>query len=209
MKTCKSCKKLLTESFFGKHPETYDGLKSACKRCLTKESNRYKKTKKGLPARMFNNQKVNSKRRGMPAPNYSIKEFRDWLNSQPLFDELYKNWSESGFSRVLAPSCDRIDDALPYSLDNITLMTWKENKAKGHLMVRNKELYNPTLLNGGHCAVEKWTEDKKTLLKTYISQSEAVRDNKGVQQANISRVCKGQLNKTGGFHWKYAGSTTE
>lgn len=209
MKKCNICHKTLSVDRFGRHPETTDRLKGGCNTCLTSRTKKYKKSKLGLPARMYSHQKTNSKRRGMEAPNYSLKELRAWLYEQSLFDELYNAWKCSGFSQDLSPSCDRINDKLPYSLDNITLMTWRENRSKGHKMVRTTELHNPTLFHGGHRSVEKWSKDKKTILDIYISQSEASRQNPGVGQGNISKVCKNLLKSTGGFHWKYTGYTKE
>ena len=207
MKKCKMCCLSLSVSCFGKHPENADGLKGKCKNCLTKMSNAYKKTKSGLPARMYENQKTNSKRRRMSPPAYTIEELRKWLTEQTLFDILYENWKESGYVRTLVPSCDRIDDRLPYTLENIVLMTWAENKDKGHKMTRSTQVYNPTLLNGGHSSVEKWSKDKKLLLDVYISQAEAARQNPGLYQANINMVCTGKLKSSGGFFWKYIGHT--
>lgn len=162
-----------------------------------------------LVSRIIGNQRANSKRRGHVPPTYNIKELREWLYDKIEYHILYDKWKKSGYQRGLSPSCDRINNDLPYTLNNIVLTTWDENKQRGHLDVRSKKVKNPTLLNGGHCAVEKWSRDRQTLLHTYISQSEAVRDNPGVFQGNISKVCKGELNHTGGFHWKFSGNTKE
>lgn len=207
MKKCKKCLLTISLNCFGKHPENSDGLKGKCKKCVLEDDKEYKKSKSGLPKRMYDNQKTNSKRRGMPPPSYSNAELRAWLVSQPLYDDLYENWKNSGYSRDLTPSCDRVNDKLPYSLSNITLMTLEENVSKGHRMVRTTEIHNPTMLNGGHRSVEKWSKDQKTILDVYISQAEAARQNPHIQQANISKVCKKLLKSTGGFHWKFTGHT--
>lgn len=207
MKICKECNELLPLTKFGKKSSNKDGYKAVCHVCYRDINNEYKRSKTGLPTRIFNNQKVNSKRRNMAAPSYSVKELREWLLKQKNFEVLYEAWRNSGFDRELVPSCDRIDDNLPYTLENITLTTGEKNKQKAHQMVRDNKLKNPTLLNGGHRPVEKWTKDGSELLKTYPSQAEAVRQNPSIHQANIQKVCAGKIKSTGGFHWKYVGHT--
>jgi hypothetical protein len=201
MKKCKTCKKVLPYDKYGKHSETADGYKGSCNVCLRVVTNEYKRSKSGLPARIYNNQKVNSKRRGHPAPDYGVKELRAWLTAQPLFHTLYAAWEASGYERDLVPSCDRKDDSKPYTLSNLTLMTWKENKAKGHQGTRDGSIYNPTLLGGGHKEVTR--VDKVTgECVTFISQSEAARCTPGVYQGNIAKVIQGKIKSTGGYLWR-------
>jgi hypothetical protein len=76
---------------------------------------------------MYYNQKKNAKARNYALPNYSMVELREWVYSQPNFNELYDNWVKSGFDKNLSPSCDRLDDYKPYSFDNLQIVTWKQN----------------------------------------------------------------------------------
>lgn len=47
-----------------------------------------------------------------------------------LLEKLWKDYRDSGFSRKLAPSIDRIDTCKGYSLDNIQIITFGDNIAK-------------------------------------------------------------------------------
>ena len=160
-----------------------------------------KPSKFTLPGKIIGRQRANSKRRKHNLPNYSVKELRDWLYDQTLYHILFNKWVASGYKKELAPSCDRKDDTLPYTLDNIQLMTWAENKSKGHMMVRSNELHNPTLLNGGHRAVRKYSLTGR-YLHTYISQQEAARDT-NVKQGNIHKACNNEIRYTGNFLWRF------
>jgi len=159
------------------------------------------RSKFGLVNGMYSQQKFNSKKRGHSSPEYSVKELREWLYENPKYHTLYKNWVDSDYNKLLTPSCDRNDDSYGYSLDNISITTWGENKAKGHLDTRSKRLHNPTLLNGGHSPVDKLSKDGDFIC-SYISQSEAARAN-NVYQANIHKCLTGKIKTTGGFKWRY------
>jgi hypothetical protein len=206
IKICKNCN--TEKSDFRPKKHRLDGFSANCRDCDKQLGTAYKRTKIGIIGRMYGNQKVNSKRRCHPAPSYSLTEFRNFLLDSDLFHKQYKVWVESEYDRLEAPSVDREDDNLPYSFNNIQVMSWRENKAKGHKAVSDGTVKNSTLLNGGHRPVEKWTRDGTTIIDTYPSQSEAVRQNPSIHQANIQKVCAGKIKSTGGFHWKYVGATT-
>ncbi|WHM52915.1 putative HNH homing endonuclease [Sulfitobacter phage vB_SupP_AX] len=76
------------------------------------------------------NQRNLSRKRGHPLPNYSLDEFIQWLKDQPHLTELWENYLNSGKDRLLAPSIDRDDPNKPYTLNNISLITYQENIAK-------------------------------------------------------------------------------
>jgi hypothetical protein len=77
--------------------------------------------------KMLGTQRNRSKQRGHPPPTYTLDELIDWLKTQDHLTKLWTAYQESGHARMLAPSIDRLDDNLPYTLDNIRLVTWQEN----------------------------------------------------------------------------------
>lgn len=83
-----------------------------------------------------------SKSRGMPPPTYNVSELTSWLLKQEKFKTLYKAWLKSKLEKGLKPSIDRINENEPYTLDNLQLMTWAENKAKGELECKEGKRYN-------------------------------------------------------------------
>lgn len=99
----------------------------------------FRKTKKGLSSKIHGAQRQSSKTRNHPMPTYNLEQFREWLFSQPNFEVLYSNWIESDYDRWTIPSVDRVKEELPYSLDNIELMTWRENVDKQHQKVRDTQ----------------------------------------------------------------------
>jgi hypothetical protein len=114
------------------------------------------------------------------------------------------------YFKDLAPSADRIDNNLPYTLSNIQLMTWKENRD----LAAQAKVDNEFLVN--HRAVTAYNKDG-SVHKTYASMAEAMREfgGKPSQSWGISSVCNGTPVKGGdgrlytprtykGFTWKWA-----
>ena len=160
----------------------------------TQKNQEYRKTYAGLPIRMYSNQVTNSKRRGMPKPSYTGKEFKEWLFTQPLYKELYDLWVLSDYKRMTVPSVDRINHTQPYTFDNIQLMTWDENNLKGLI-----ECPRVHLVNSSRC-VEQWLDGE--LIHTYKSITEASQT-LSIHHGNISKCCRGKVKTCGGFVWKY------
>ncbi len=156
----------------------------------------YDRTKKGLLAKMYSSQRASSKSRGMPMPTYTSQEFREALLNLAYFHELYDQWVENNYLTGLKPSIDRIDDYLPYTEDNIQLMTWQENRAKYHKDTKNGK-------NTKHNKkVEQFSLDGE-YIATYYSMSEAERQT-GAHVAVIHKCCKGIAGSANKFKWQYA-----
>lgn len=136
MKRCPECKETKQLSEFTKAKDRKDGHKAICKPCDCKRSRAYLRTKMGVVNKIYNKQKSKSITRGHNAPSYTREELRHWLYSQDLFHELYEIWAESDYMSLLKPSIDRINNNKGYSMDNIRLMTWAENDARGHRDIR-------------------------------------------------------------------------
>ena len=147
---------------------------------------KYQKSPKGVLNTIYRNQLLRQKRFGIKV-NYTYKEFKDKYLNDDEFLKLYNQWIDNDCSKKLKPSFDRINNKKDYSFDNIQVITWKENNDKGRkehcLKVAQYDL------NGNH-------------IKTFDSIIEASKELK-ICKSNISKVCKGKMNKTGGYIWKY------
>ena len=98
--------------------------------------------KKNLPSKIYSAQKSNSSMRGMEPPEYTREELKEWLYNQAEYHILYDKWEASGYATDKIPSVDRTNSKIGYTWDNITLMTWRDNKykayEKGEIGRRNK-----------------------------------------------------------------------
>jgi hypothetical protein len=130
LRKCTNCEHL-------KFQKEFNECSTECKTCTYRKTQLKKASKIGLIAKIYYQQRANSKGRGHAAPAYSKKELENWLMSQDKFHKLHQKWRETGYKKALIPSVDRISDHHGYTFDNIQLMTWGENFAKGQADMKN------------------------------------------------------------------------
>lgn len=192
---CATCKIEKHKKEFNKRTDRKKGICSSCKKCTAEKKRNYRKTIDGLISRIYENQILHSKDRKHNPPLYTKKELKEWLFSQELFYKLYDNWKKSNYKKELCPSIDRKNDYKGYSIDNIQLMTWEENRKKGH----------NDRINGINNKVNKkilQIDLDGNIINEFYSQAHAERKT-GINQQNISSVCLGKRKSTGGFIWKF------
>ncbi len=138
MKKCFECKIEKELKEFYKNKSMKDGHVNKCIDC-TKISisknprgqsgniNSYDKTEKGVIRVIYKSQKHNSKLRKHNGPNYTKQELSNWLYNNN-YKKLYDNWRYNKYDKNLKPSIDRIDTFKNYTIDNIRLMTSRENR---------------------------------------------------------------------------------
>jgi len=114
---------------------------------------------------------------------------------------LYDVWESSDYDTNLAPSCDRVDDYKPYTIHNIRLGTWENNRANHHSARKagknNKASKRTVQLSSGG-----------EYLSEFASSSEAGRCTK-IAVASISACCRGERLSAGGYKWRYVPQPTK
>lgn len=64
-------------------------------------------------------------------PILQKEDFYAWATQSPEYARLYEEWVESGYSRKLSPSIDRIDSSKGYVHGNMQWLTHSENSRRG------------------------------------------------------------------------------
>ena len=194
-KHCNSCDTTKDIILFHTNKTKNNGISIYCKECNNSACRNHKRTKVGLVSKIYASQRYNSKQRGYSQPTYSLYELREWLFSQKKFHMLFNNWKRLDYQKDYIPSVDRINDYIGYTMDNIQIMTWVEN--------RNKHDYDVIcgVNNKYNKKVRQYYKDGEFIME-YHSISEASRIC-GVDKANISSSCAKKRKTAGGFIWIY------
>lgn len=205
MKTCIDCQETKAYENFVPKASCKDGYEVRCRTCRAIKYNKADPFKffKKLYAVQINSSGI----RNHSAPSYTLDQFYHWLDAQPQLIPLWKAWVASNYDSNLTPSVDRINDSIGYTLDNIQLMTWRENANKG---AKSKMAGT---VNADQRAVSAYYSNG-TFYKTFHSTIEAARYVKG-KTWGIYTVADGKPVKDGrgyyynpqtykGFTWKWA-----
>ena len=174
------------------------GIRSACILCDSEKNKEYYHTKEGLLTKIYGIQRTSSRKRNHILPTYTKIELGEWLFTQPNFNILFEKWIANNFNTLFTPSINRLNDYLPYTLDNIELLSWGEHKKKtgtdqknGINNKKNKPVICINIDNGNEVK--------------YISTRDAERKT-NVSSGSISSCCKypDKFKTAGGYKWIYA-----
>lgn len=88
-----------------------------------------KTTVRGLANKILHNMRTSSRVRGHHLPCFVvIADLEEWLLDHPDFERLWSIYLKSGALTDAAPSIDRLVESKPYTLDNIRLVSWRQNR---------------------------------------------------------------------------------
>lgn len=148
--------------------------------------------------KIYHNQRMTTQKMKRALPTYSEAELYTWAINHGLL-KLHAAWETSNYNKWDSPSVDRLDNTKSYSLDNIQLITWKENLA-------NQKIQNKTgeYLHTASVSIDQLTPDGH-FIRTWPSISNACRavvgHGRGV--SNISSVAAGKNKTAYGFRWRF------
>ena len=197
---CVKCNKSKELTQFSSNKVRKSGSEGTCKTCNSEATSTYHKTMPGLIKRIYNNQKMISKRRGHPAPTYTQEELFQWAMDHG-FEAIHAAWEVAGHPKALVPSCDRKDNSRGYSLDNLRLVTFQTNLAN-----QKKGNIAGTEVPSHAIAVLQYTKEGK-LVARHSSVGCALRavgrEKHGT--SNILSVCRKlpKYHTAYGFVWRF------
>lgn len=193
-KYCTTCKILKPLSNFCVNKSGPDGHQTKCRACRYKYALLYKRTRKGLITAIYGSQLYSARKRKHPTPEYSLKELRIWVFGQSGFEQFFDDWVSSGYEKYKRPSCDRLNNSISYTLDNLRLVTWRDNEWQGHEDRRNS-INSPQSISVAQISLDG------RVINIFPSYGYASRETK-VDNGNISYCCRGIRKTAGGFRWK-------
>jgi len=140
--------------------------------------------------RIYLEQSRKDRRENIDPPNYTQEQLIQRFINDPKYIVLYNNWVDSGFQKSLKPSIDRIDSSKGYSINNIQIMTWSENRKKG-----DKEKSKTSV----HCYTKEGV-----YLRTFTSVKDAS-EKTSCSISGINACCNLRRGSNNGYTFRYAG----
>lgn len=142
MKTCICCKVEKPESEFYKNAASKSGLTSRCKICYYPKDKLKNERKENPLKYMLYNAKHRAKKDGVPftltVNNIEMPEYCPILGVKLIYGGTGKTRGYGAADE--AASIDRIDPDKGYTPENSVIVSWKANRAKAYLTL--KELQN-------------------------------------------------------------------
>ena len=156
---------------------------------LLMNTNKYRKTPKGVLTNMNNHKKEKNKKNGFGEIGYTLKWLQDTYLNNPTFLKLFKEWEKSNYLKALKPSIDRINNKKGYTKDNIHILTWGENRFKQTMERRSRKGIVYQVLNNK--VIKIWKSQREICKTLNISQS------------YLSNVLTGRKKTAYGYKWIY------
>ena len=197
-KKCTKCNEVKDLSNFNLIKKSKDNHSYWCKSCINNHSKSYHKTEKGLLTLIYNGQISSSKQRGHDIPNYTKLELFDWITSNVNYKQFFLSWVSSDYKKELKPSCDRLNDYLPYTLDNLRLVVWDTNRKKAYSDMKNG-------INNKQSKSVLQYDLNGVFIKEHYSGRQAMRE---TNARHISGCCNLTRQTSGGYIWKFNNTTT-
>lgn len=154
---------------------------------------KYRKTPKGVLTNLYHKQIERCLKKGKHLPTYTLKELHARFLNDEKYIKIFENWAANGFQYYDTPSIDRNNPELGYTMDNIQIMSWLENRAKGDQ--ENAQRFTTAIVMMDRDGNE---------LRQFESLKEASEE-LGISQGLISMCCQGKRNHTRGYVFKYRG----
>lgn len=155
---------------------------------------RYRRTPKGVLANIYAAQRRTGPGRGFGPVGYTLQQLQARFLNDPVFVHLYERWVSLGYPRDERPSIDRRDPLGGYTMENIQMLTWGQNRAKGGA---------EACLTKGRAVVQMSLDGQD--VATFGSIKEAAVAT-GASRTSIPKVCDGcrRFGHSGGYRWRWA-----
>lgn len=152
---------------------------------LLKNTQNYRKTKKGVLTNMYNHIKNRHN------TEFTLQEFHLRFLEDKKFNRLFNEWVKSNYHIQFKPSLDRINNKLDYTVKNTQMLTWAENRFKQSATDGKKGRKPKVIQMQGN-----------KIIKIFQSQRHCVKE-LGVSQGNLSEVLNGKRDYINGYRFIY------
>ncbi len=150
---------------------------------------KYRLTAKGVLTNLYSKMKERAKNKNIESPDFTLVEFQNLFLGNKIFIRLYKEWVKNNYNKVYKPSVDRINRKYGYTLNNIHIISWRDNRFKQSMERRSRKGKVLQILNNK--IIKVWSSQREAYKKLNLSQS------------MLSGALTGKYKQAYGYTWKY------
>ncbi len=171
--------------------DEYDERRNVCKVCRSAEQLASRRSRNGMIGVIYRSMVLTSRDRGFEPVAFSLDELKYWFNSRSNADALYDRWVANNYDKDMKPTIFRRDYTLPYTIDNLVLMSLPANykrSARNYLKVRS-------------IPVVQYDLDGEFIAE--FGSAKEASDSLEKATGSITLCCQGSRNTAYGFQWNY------
>ncbi len=154
---------------------------------------RFRKTPKGVLTNLYSKMKERNIKRGFGELPFSLKELQERFLGDDNYIKQFNIWVQNSYKKEYKPSFDRINPNRGYTIDNMQILSWGENRKKADW--EKSFLYTTPVVM---CDINE------NIVRIFESTKEACTMT-GFPQSTITMCCQGKLRSVKGYIFKYRG----
>lgn len=154
---------------------------------------KFRRTPKGVLTNLYSKMKYRNIKKGFGELPFTLQELHKNFLNDKKYIELFNQWEISGYKTSLKPSFDRINPNIGYSMQNITIKSWQDNRKKADW--EKSFIYTTPVI---------MYDKNGQIIREFGSTKEASLIT-GIRQSGITSCCQGRYKTTGGYIFKYRG----
>ena len=154
---------------------------------------KYRETPKGILTNLYGKMKERNNAKGFGELPFSLKDLHGLYIKNNDFINMVEQWKAKGKKSKDKPSFDRINPLIGYTLKNIQLKTWGENRVKADW--EKSFIYTTAVV---------MLDINMKKIREFESVKEVVNAT-GFSQGNIVMCCQGKRKTVKGYIFRYRG----
>lgn len=154
---------------------------------------KFRRTPKGVLTTLYSKMKERNTKKGFGFLPFTLDDLHSRYLTDDTFLRLFCEWEESGYQKNLKPSFDRVNPTVGYSMENIEIKTWGENRRKADWEKSFIYTTPVVMFDKNGIKIREFGSTKEASIVT------------GIRQSGITACCQGKYKHTKGYVFRYRG----
>lgn len=154
---------------------------------------KFRRTPKGVLTNLYSKMKDRNIEKGFGPLPFTLNDLHFRYLTDDTFLRLFDEWKESGYQKKLKPSFDRVNPTIGYSMKNIEIKSWGENRRKADWEKSFIYTTPVVMYDRNGIKIREFGSTKEASIVT------------GIRQSGITACCQGKYKQTNGYAFRYRG----